>query len=835
MGVQKMLETIEGARFPTNQKLNILKSAAFSYWRQGLNIVLVKNKKPLSEWKQWQSQRQTEADFEALPWNEADGFALIGGSKLDNGLYIAAVDFDIKNVSEEARERGLKVLKRLPITQIERTISNGQHWIYYTHKKPSTITAYHNDCAVELLGENKLIIMAPSEGYRRLNDNTPTVVQDIEELFLKALGKERLAKPRKQNMFWFNRQDLAAKPYRGKHPLCIQKLLRGVNEGERNEACIRLCSYFANFRMIDPNKTWKLILQWNKRNDPPLNAKELREVFESALKGGYVFGCSDSLLSNYCSGKPECPLGAANLEPLEIIEHELEKQRVIKLHPLIDYHPETGFAIGTLLKASGQTLLFLKEKPFILRFDNCLLEEMFSHPVSVMKPRWAFLEETWSENLLRLAKEHYKKGKIEFPSENEAFEKVLEKLRYYWYHSDSRYYTLVACWIIGSYFHPIFTFYPVLTPQGQRETGKSTLLELLRRMCWNPTGREVALREADLFRTIQDSRVTYIADITRLNPKTKTYTDVIDIYETGTERGGKVRRIDQNTEKPIEYQTYGPKSIATRYELPFTAKCIRIITEKAPDPVYSKRRAQLDFDPEWAKIVNALLRAAIKYWLKIAEAYPNIEQTDKLRGRVFNYWAPLLAVCKVFASQHYNELLKLAEEMAETQEKGDRLSEVEDAILVVLLEYDVSTIYILLKELTEKVQNIVPWIKDWHVVKSALDNLGIVKKRLETRKGVSYQIDIKKAKQKAKARGIGEEPLEEKAASSENVFAEEAKVQLDDLKAVYWSDRFYERYECCICGYQKLTCWQAETYKGNKHWICEDCKQEWEKRRNNVD
>lgn len=68
-----------------------------------------------------------------------------------------------------------------------------------------------------------------------------------------------------------------------------------------------------------------------------------------------------------------------------------------------------------------------------------------------------------------------------------------------------------------------------------------------------------------------------------------------------------------------------------------------------------------------------------------------------------------------------------AEEMAEAQEKGDRLSEVEDAILVVLFEYDCSTKYILLKELTEKVQNIVPWVKDWHLVKSAFDNLSVAK------------------------------------------------------------------------------------------------------------
>ncbi|MGC9346216.1 MAG: hypothetical protein ACP5ER_05450, partial [Candidatus Bathyarchaeales archaeon] len=59
--------------------------------------------------------------------------------------------------------------------------------------------------------------------------------------------------------------------------------------------------------------------------------------------------------------------------------------------------------------------------------------------------------------------------------------------------------------------------------------------------------------------------------------------------------------------------------------------------------------------------------------------------------------------------------------------------------------------------------------------------------------------------------------------------------QPEDLKAVYWSDQLYDWHPCCICGYQKLTSWQAETFKGDKLWICEDCKLEWEKRRNNID
>jgi len=72
--------------------LQVVKEAAYEYWRQGLNVVALKGKQPLHEWKQWQKDRQSETDFEALPWNEADGFALIGGSKLDNELFFGAIE-----------------------------------------------------------------------------------------------------------------------------------------------------------------------------------------------------------------------------------------------------------------------------------------------------------------------------------------------------------------------------------------------------------------------------------------------------------------------------------------------------------------------------------------------------------------------------------------------------------------------------------------------------------------------------------------------------------------------------------------------------------------------
>jgi len=314
-----------------------MKTIAREYWRQGLNIVLLNGKKPLHEWRQWQGKRQSEKDFEMLPWDEADGFAVVAGTKLDNGLYLCAIDFDVKNVSEEAKEKGRRVLRLLPITQMEETPSGGQHWIYYSRVKLGTVSAYHNECAVELLGEGKLVIMAPSAGYKRLNDNPPTTVQDLEDIFYRALRTVGVkAEGEVEKGFWFDREDLAGKHYMGKTPPCINALFRGTSEGQRNEYAIRLASFLLNFRGVGPEYVLKRMRSWNRFNTAPLADKELEGVVKSAVAGGYVYGCQDPILRQHCE-REECPLAPYNIAKLLTSEEVERAERLLRDPKLLDY------------------------------------------------------------------------------------------------------------------------------------------------------------------------------------------------------------------------------------------------------------------------------------------------------------------------------------------------------------------------------------------------------------------------------------------------------------------------------------------------------------------
>ena len=74
-----------------------------------------------------------------------------------------------------------------------------------------------------------------------------------------------------------------------------------------------------------------------------------------------------------------------------------------------------------------------------------------------------------------------------------------------------------------------------------------------------------------------------------------------------------------------------------------------------------------------------------------------------------------------------------------------------------------------MKELTFEIQQVVPHVESWHIVKSALQNLKIVKKGFSS-EGIKYQIDLVKVWEKAREKGIRLEINEEELVSEKEVF-----------------------------------------------------------------
>ncbi|MDH5374364.1 MAG: hypothetical protein OEY40_00890 [Candidatus Bathyarchaeota archaeon] len=280
----------------------MLKKVAHQFWKRGLNIVPLKitkrDKKPLVKWKPWITLRQSEETFNSLPWDSknCNGFAVILG-KLNDGQYYCCFDYDVKHTeSQEVRELGRRIMEQLPETRWESTVNGGIHAFYISREDPKTESKYHDISGVELLGTKKLCVMYPSFGYRILRDLEAVQIENANKLLDKVFENHE------KEETWFGRsEDSKGKMYRGSDPPCIQKLLDGVPEGERNEIAIRLASYLLNFRQLKRKATVKRLREWNEKNRPSLPENELLSIVKSAEKHHYVYGCNDAVLRVHCN------------------------------------------------------------------------------------------------------------------------------------------------------------------------------------------------------------------------------------------------------------------------------------------------------------------------------------------------------------------------------------------------------------------------------------------------------------------------------------------------------------------------------------------------------
>ncbi len=148
-------------------------------------------KRPAVEtWKQWQDRPQSEQEFNELHFERYTMFGLVCGAELTvDGkiVYLTGIDRDIKdpNLSEDVKQKTLQALNQMETTYREKTRSGGNHLIYFS--RTSARGAKPSKTGMELLSHGQLMVIAPSEGYSRENDNTITTVDNAETLFYEAL------------------------------------------------------------------------------------------------------------------------------------------------------------------------------------------------------------------------------------------------------------------------------------------------------------------------------------------------------------------------------------------------------------------------------------------------------------------------------------------------------------------------------------------------------------------------------------------------------------------------------------------------------------------------
>jgi hypothetical protein len=103
--------------------------------------------------------------------------------------------------------------------------------------------------------------MAPSKGYRTLNDNQPTEIQSISEVFQELIVK------------------LGGKLKR--EIVDVKTLLKGVKIGERDNSCIRVAVYYRR-KGRSQKQVYEKLLEWDQKNEEPLGPEIKAHKVESA-------------------------------------------------------------------------------------------------------------------------------------------------------------------------------------------------------------------------------------------------------------------------------------------------------------------------------------------------------------------------------------------------------------------------------------------------------------------------------------------------------------------------------------------------------------------------
>ncbi len=245
-------------------------------------------KAPRVCWKQYQKKQPTKKQMgKWFNTKEKTNIAILCGKPSDN---LVVLDFDDASLYTKFFD-SKKIEKE---TLVVKT-GGGKYHVYLKTEKP--IASFKiPQLKLEVRSEGNIVIAPPSKHpsgsfYEFVDENIDKVilVKDlVEAVWNKA---EKLGVKSPKLLFEIETRDYQGAAYDGDDPPCIQNLLKGVEEGLRNEAGMRLASYWLKFRKYRPKQVLSELEKWNTRNKPSLLMAEIKNISESAKKLEYSYGC----------------------------------------------------------------------------------------------------------------------------------------------------------------------------------------------------------------------------------------------------------------------------------------------------------------------------------------------------------------------------------------------------------------------------------------------------------------------------------------------------------------------------------------------------------------
>jgi hypothetical protein len=238
----------------------------------------------------------------------------------------------------------------------------------------------------------------------------------------------------------------------------------------------------------------------------------------------------------------------------------------------------------------------------------------------------------------------------------------------------------LAAWALATWCYRAFRVFPYLSIRSpEKRCGKSRLLGLLARVCFNASPVTAHPTEAQLYRSAARTGGTQLFDeVETLRGDRDRFDTLITVLNVGFERGGVVSRLEKRGERFAEesYEVYAPRVLAGIAGLKDTledrALPVFMMRKRRSEAVARLNRAS---DAEAQTLRDRCALACLVHVQDIVAAYERAAaalEEEGIDDRAVDLWSPLVAIALVGDAEddgsRARQLLDLAREMGRSRD-----------------------------------------------------------------------------------------------------------------------------------------------------------------------
>jgi hypothetical protein len=270
----------------------------------------------------------------------------------------------------------------------------------------------------------------------------------------------------------------------------------------------------------------------------------------------------------------------------------------------------------------------------------------------------------WEHQDIELFCTEAENGNIKSPGFKALHQNIHDLIEHFIDFEDARIYDVLACFVIYTYFYPLFNSAPIIQLWGDMATGKSKTILLLSCLCFNSLN-SANISESSVFRIIEGRRATLLLDESEDLMTSERGRAISNLLLAGYSKGGETYRQEKafgsERYKTASFKVFSPKVIASISGIslnPLLSRMIRIITAGTNDK--SKSNRDIDANNKmFQNIRNKLYRLTLLDFQHIIKSRDNLAEHG-LTGRTFGIWEGLLTVASLLKNEVWQNVLDYA-------------------------------------------------------------------------------------------------------------------------------------------------------------------------------